>query len=211
VGDSVKQGPYGPKDRFFQLDKMIKTVKIVLSVGLAFIFTSWIAPGDLNLSQTIVQGILVLAAGLWLTEAVPAFAVGFLIIFLTTATLSVVGGTSFPISIMYNTWSSPVIFLLLGGFVLAEAVTIVGLDKRIVSYAFRIFGSRPQRLLLGLMATSAALSTVMSNTATTALMTAGGSGAGETRIETELRKSNRTGYRYGGGRRRNRYSSRLSS
>ena len=88
MGDSVTQGPYGPKDRFFQLDKMIKTVKIVLSVGLAFIFTSWIAPGDLNLSQTIVQGILVLAAGLWLTEAVPAFAVGFLIIFLTTNTFS---------------------------------------------------------------------------------------------------------------------------
>lgn len=150
---------------------MSKPVKIALCVGLAFVFMYWLAPADLTQSQRLVQGVVVLAVGLWLTEAVPAFAVGILVIFLCVMLLSFAGGaSSFPLAVLYNTWSSPIIFLLLGGFFLAQAVTIVGIDQRIVSFAFKIFGSKPRNVLLGIMATSGLMSMLMSNTATTALM-----------------------------------------
>lgn len=151
---------------------MAKTLKLALSVALALVAMNWLAPTDLLLSQRIVQGILVLAVSLWVADAVPAFAVGILIIFLSVVSLSFIGGAQFSIPILYKRWSSPVIFLLLGGLFLAEGVTIAGLDKQIVSYVLKAFGSKPQSLLLGLMATSAVLSMVMSDTATTALMMA---------------------------------------
>jgi len=151
---------------------MAKILKLALSLSLAFVAMYWLAPADLLLSQRIVQGILVLAVSLWVTDAVPAFAVSILIIFLSVVSLSFAGGPQFSIPVLYNTWSSPVIFLLLGGLFLAEGVMIVGIDQQIVSYALKTFGSKPQSLLLGLMATSAVLSMVMSNTATTALMMA---------------------------------------
>jgi len=152
---------------------MDKGLKLALSVVMALVAMFWLAPADLLPSQRIVQGILVLAVSLWVTDAVPAFAVGVLIIFLSVTTLAfAVGSSQFPLAVLYNSWSSPVIFLLLGGFFLAEAVTIAGIDKEIVTYTLRTFGSNPRRLLLGLMATSGVLSMLMSNTATTALMMA---------------------------------------
>ncbi|SNS04311.1 solute carrier family 13 (sodium-dependent dicarboxylate transporter), member 2/3/5 [Belliella buryatensis] len=115
----------------------------------------------------------VLAIGLWVTEAIPPFAVGIFII----AGLLLGFGTDFileehktPVEMYLGTWTSNVIWLLLGGFFLAEAMSQVGLDKALFRYTLKKFGTQPERLLMGLMLTTAIGSMVMSNTATTAMM-----------------------------------------
>jgi sodium-dependent dicarboxylate transporter 2/3/5 len=114
----------------------------------------------------------ILAIGLWITEAIPPFAVGILIIGLLLFGF----GTDYLITesanveIYVDTWTSNVIWLLLGGFFLAQGMRSAGLDKSLFSFTIRRFGSNPKRLLFGLMLTTAVGSMVMSNTATTAMM-----------------------------------------
>ncbi|HPS79868.1 MAG TPA: SLC13 family permease [Thermoanaerobaculaceae bacterium] len=69
-------------------------------------------------------------------------------------------------------FGDPVIFLFLGGFLLAEAMTVHGLDRRL---ALRILSSRwvagrPARVLAGFGLLAAGLSMWLSNTATTAML-----------------------------------------
>lgn len=116
----------------------------------------------------------ILAIGLWVTEAIPPFAVGIFII----AGLLLGFGTDFileeeyktPVEMYLGTWTSNVIWLLLGGFFLAEGMSIVSLDRSLFKFTLDKFGTDPNKLLLGLMLTTAVASMVMSNTATTAMM-----------------------------------------
>ncbi len=114
----------------------------------------------------------ILAIGLWITEAIPPFAVGIFII----AMLMFGFGTSYildeaqPVEIYLETWTSNVIWLLLGGFFLAEGMKIAKIDKSLFDFSLKRFGKTPKKLLFGLMITTAFGSMVMSNTATTAMM-----------------------------------------
>lgn len=115
----------------------------------------------------------VLAVGLWITEAIPPFAVGIFIIaglLFGFGTDFILTGHTTPVEMYLGTWTSNVIWLLLGGFFLAEGMAIVALDKALFRFTINRFGESPNRLLLGLMMTTAAGSMVMSNTATTAMM-----------------------------------------
>lgn len=67
-------------------------------------------------------------------------------------------------------FADPVIFLLLAGFMIAEAFQKHGLDRRIALFAMARLGSSPRRLVLGIMVSTAVLSMLISNTATTAMM-----------------------------------------
>ena len=71
-----------------------------------------------------------------------------------------------------QTWSDGVIWLFLGGFFLAEAMKKVSLDKELLRFATPKFGNKQKNILLGIMLTTAVLSMLMSNTATTAMMIA---------------------------------------
>jgi len=71
-----------------------------------------------------------------------------------------------------QTWSNSVIWLMLGGFVMAEAMQKVGLDKTLFKMTISKFGSKPRNVLLGIMLVTAVFSMIMSNTATTAMMIA---------------------------------------
>jgi sodium-dependent dicarboxylate transporter 2/3/5 len=116
--------------------------------------------------------ITVLAVGLWITEAVPPFAVGILIVCMLVFGL----GSNFvverpqSIQIYTATWTSNVIWLLLGGFFLAEGLKEAGLDRELFDFTIRRFGNSPARLLFGMMFVTAFSSMIMSNTATTAMM-----------------------------------------
>lgn len=67
-------------------------------------------------------------------------------------------------------FADPVIFLLLAGFVLAEAMQARGLDRRVAYRVLAGLGGTPRRLVLGVMVATAGLSMIVSNTATTAMM-----------------------------------------
>ncbi|MCH6234563.1 SLC13 family permease [Cognataquiflexum rubidum] len=115
----------------------------------------------------------ILATGLWITEAIPPFAVGIFIftgLLLGFGTDYILEDSKTPVEMYLGTWTSSVIWLLLGGFFLAEGMSIVGLDRSLFKFTIDKFGQEPNRLLLGIMLTTAVVSMVMSNTATTAMM-----------------------------------------
>ncbi len=67
-------------------------------------------------------------------------------------------------------YGSPIIFLFFGGFVLALALEKVNLHRRIALTIIKITGTSPNKVVLGFMIATAALSMWISNTATTVLM-----------------------------------------
>lgn len=148
--------------------------RLLLFLGVAIMaWYTWNAlTGGMPAEQRLVLFLFLIAVGLWATEAVPAFAVGLLIIGYLVFTL---GTTVFlpepwDVSGYVDTWSSPVIWLLLGGFFLADGLSRTGLDRQIFALAMRPAGSSPSRVLLAIMLTSAVASMFISNTSTTVLM-----------------------------------------
>ncbi len=67
-------------------------------------------------------------------------------------------------------YASHIIFLLLGGFLIATAIQRWGLDRRIALGILSRVGSSPARIVGGFMLATAFLSAFISNTATTAMM-----------------------------------------
>jgi solute carrier family 13 (sodium-dependent dicarboxylate transporter), member 2/3/5 len=67
-------------------------------------------------------------------------------------------------------YAQELIFLFLGGFVLALSMQRWGLDRRIALAALRLTGNRPANVVGGLMLATAGLSMWVSNTATAAMM-----------------------------------------
>lgn len=126
--------------------------------------------------QYYVLFLLFFSVGLWVTEAIPPFAVGLFIIGFLVFTLGnpAINSPDSPNFIEYgqfiNTWSDSVIWLILGGFFLALAMEKTGLDVEVFKLSVVRFGKRPKNVLLSIMLATALASMVMSNTATTAMM-----------------------------------------
>jgi len=145
-------------------------VSLLLATGL----TWWIREPASTESQTYALFLLIFSVGLWLTEAVPPFAVGLFIIGFLAYTLGNRMFISTPedIKIYVNTFSSSVIWLMLGGFFLASAMTKVKLDEVLIKGALKLCGTNPRRILLGMMIVTMVSSMLISNTATTAMVVA---------------------------------------
>jgi len=122
--------------------------------------------------QRAVLFLFLLAVGLWITEAVPAFAVGLLIMGYLVFALGtpLIMPEPWDVAPYLNTWSSSVIWLMLGGFFMAEGLSRTGLDRQLFALAIKPAGSRPRNVLLAIMLTSAVASMFISNTSTTVLM-----------------------------------------
>ncbi|MEO9965172.1 MAG: SLC13 family permease [Reichenbachiella sp.] len=100
----------------------------------------------------------------WITEAIPIEATALLpmVLFPLTGALSM-KSTTFP-------YAHPLIFLFLGGFMIAIAIEKWNLHKRIALNIISILGSNPRQLVLGFMLATGFLSMWISNTATTLMM-----------------------------------------
>lgn len=122
--------------------------------------------------QQAVLFLFLLAVGLWITEAVPAFAVGLLIMGYLVFALGtpLIMPEPWDVKPYLNTWSSSVIWLMLGGFFMAEGLSRTGLDRKLFAFAIKPAGTRPRYVLLAIMLTSAVASMFISNTSTTVLM-----------------------------------------
>lgn len=144
------------------------------SILLALFLTWTLAEPDFSESQLYVLFILFFSVGLWVTEAVPPFAVGILIIGFLVVFLGSDYFNEDPEGVKkyVDTWSDSVIWLLLGGFFLAEGMKKVGLDSSLFRITIQRFGTRPAKLLFGIMLSTGIISMIMSNTATCAMMIA---------------------------------------
>lgn len=145
---------------------MLKTKNIGLVLGPAlFVLVQFILPID-GLS---VEGKAVLATTLWVgiwwvTEAIPIEATSLLpiILFPITGALGM-KATTVP-------YANPLIFLFLGGFMIALAIEKWNLHKRIALNIIVFIGTEPSKIILGFMVATGFLSMWISNTATTLMM-----------------------------------------
>ncbi|MDE3155212.1 MAG: DASS family sodium-coupled anion symporter [Acidobacteriota bacterium] len=110
--------------------------------------------------------VLAAIAVLWLSEALPLAVTALL----GPAAAVVLGVTSAQRA--FAPFADPVVFLFIGSFILAEAMFVHGLDRRIAYTALssRFVGTSASRLLLVYGGVATALSMWVSNTATTAMM-----------------------------------------
>jgi sodium-dependent dicarboxylate transporter 2/3/5 len=112
----------------------------------------------------VTAALAVWMAAWWMTEAIPVYATALL----PLAVLPVAGASS--IKQAAAPYGHELIFLFMGGFILALSMRRWGLHRRFAFSVLRLFGSRPHRLVAGFMVVTAALSMWVSNTATTIMM-----------------------------------------
>ncbi|HET7692087.1 MAG TPA: DASS family sodium-coupled anion symporter [Gemmatimonadota bacterium] len=101
---------------------------------------------------------------LWVTEAIPIPATGLL----PLALFPLLGVGS--IEETAAPYSNPIIFLFLGGFLMAAAMERWGLHRRLALSIIGAVGTAPRRLVAGFLASAAFLSMWISNTAATLLL-----------------------------------------
>ncbi|MDH4229336.1 MAG: SLC13 family permease [Nitrospirota bacterium] len=109
-------------------------------------------------------GVALWMAVWWITEAVPLYVTGLLPLALFPL-LHIVNGKGLASQYGHN-----LLFLFLGGFMLARAVERWNLHERIALRIVHAVGVSPRRLVLGMMVATAFLSLWISNTAATLIM-----------------------------------------
>jgi len=156
----------------FQLKvaRQSRTIMFLFSAVLSILLVMILRDPDFTQTQDYVLFLLFFSVGLWVTEAIPPFAVGILIVGFLVFTMG--HENTMDAKRYVQTWSDGVIWLFLGGFFLAEGMKKTKLDFQLLKIAAPKFGSQAQYIVLGLMLTTAITSMLMSNTATTAMMIA---------------------------------------
>jgi len=137
----------------------------LLGGGIAFAVLLLLpAPGGLSPEGWRTAAVGVLMAVWWMTEAIPipATALVPLVAFPFLGVLEMSGAA--------EPYANELIFLFMGGFLLAFTIERWGLHKRIALGIISAVGTGPRKLILGFMLATAFLSMWISNTATTAMM-----------------------------------------
>jgi sodium-dependent dicarboxylate transporter 2/3/5 len=132
----------------------------LLAIGLLWIE----GPAGLAPEAWSVVALVAWMATWWVLEPVPIAVTALL----PVALLPLLGVAS--VNEATAPYANPLIFLFLGGFLLAEAIQRWSLHRRIALLVLRFSGHRPDHLVAGFMVATAWLSMWVSNTATAALM-----------------------------------------
>ncbi len=137
--------------------------KILFSVFLAIIGFA-LASTTFSVQHATLVGILVLLVSLWTNEGLPLGVVSLLpiVLFPSFDILSTTETSS--------NYSKSIIFLFLGGFMIAIATQKTELHKYIANKLLSIFPSTTRGIIFSLAVTSAFLSSLISNTTTALLL-----------------------------------------
>lgn len=122
------------------------------------------APGGMPPAAWHTTAIIVLMACWWMTEALPLTATA-LVPFLAFPLFGIMTASESAAS-----YYSPILFLVLGGAIVALAIERTGLHRRLALAIVSRGGGGPAQMLLAFMAATALLSMIVSNTATALIM-----------------------------------------
>jgi sodium-dependent dicarboxylate transporter 2/3/5 len=149
-----------------RIERGLKTAGLLLGPTLALVVFAW-NPGGHPPEARRLLAILALTVSWWITEAIPLPATA-----LVASALAIAAGVA-PARQVLAPYADPVIFLFLGSFLLAEAVSRYGLAVRMASLLLRspLFAKTGFGRMAAFGTASAAISTCLSNTASAALMT----------------------------------------
>ncbi|HEV8394689.1 MAG TPA: DASS family sodium-coupled anion symporter [Vicinamibacterales bacterium] len=153
---------YSPAEE--QFNNRRRTVGLYL--GPLLLISLIAAPLPIAAPAHKLAGVLAMMVAFWVTEALP-LAVTAMLGPVLAVILRIV-----PVRAAFASFSDPVIFVFIGGFILAEAMFVHGVDQRIAYTALsqRFVGTSATRILLVFGGVTMLLSMWMSNTATTAMM-----------------------------------------
>jgi sodium-dependent dicarboxylate transporter 2/3/5 len=153
---------YSPAEEAFNTRR--RTIGLFLgpAVFLALLF----APLPLPDPAHRVASILAMMVVFWVTEALPLAVTALL-----GPVLAVLLGVA-PVRTAFASFADPIIFVFIGSFILAEAMFVHGVDRRIAytALSWKFVGASAPRILVTFGAVTTVLSMWMSNTATTAMM-----------------------------------------
>lgn len=144
-----------------------RTIWTLRAAGIVGAVLVWLALGaseGLPPDARWVAAVATLMAIWWMTEAIPLAATSLLpIVLIPALTERTVAQTTAP-------YASSIVFLFLGGFLIAIAMEKWNLHRRVALLTLSRVGVEPTRIVLGLMLATGFLSMWVSNTATTLMM-----------------------------------------
>lgn len=121
-------------------------------------------PAGMEPAAQKMAAIALLMATWWMCESLPIPATSLLpIVLFPMMGIMSTGNAAAP-------YANHLIYLFMGGFIIALAMQRWNLHRRIAMNIVKVVGFSPQRLILGFMIATAALSAFVSNTATTVMM-----------------------------------------
>jgi solute carrier family 13 (sodium-dependent dicarboxylate transporter), member 2/3/5 len=153
---------YSPAEEVFNARR--RTIGLFVSPLVFLLLLA--APLPLPPPAHRVAAILAMMVVLWVTEALP-LPVTALLGPVMAVLLQVV-----PVRAAFSSFADPIIFVFIGSFILAEAMFVHGVDRRIAytALSWKFVGASAPRILITFGAVTTVLSMWMSNTATTAMM-----------------------------------------
>ncbi|TDQ84002.1 sodium-dependent dicarboxylate transporter 2/3/5 [Dongia mobilis] len=140
--------------------------RLGLVAGLAVLLATLLLPAPSGLSPEgwWTLGLALMMAIWWTTEPVP-IGITALLPLIVLPLLGVAGFAS-----VAAPYANPLVFLFLGGFLMAAGIRCWQLHRRLAHGVLRLMGSEPRRLVLGFMLACAFLSLWISNTAAVLLL-----------------------------------------
>ena len=146
-------------------NQVLKRKLVLLFFPIGFVLLSTLLnPSVTNPNIGIMIGIAVWMLGWWVTEVVPIAITSLLPILLFPLT-GIISGEE-----ISKVYFNEVIFLYIGGFLLALSIEKWEVHKRIASRTLMIFGQGTFQILVGFMLITSLLSMWMSNTSIALLM-----------------------------------------
>jgi sodium-dependent dicarboxylate transporter 2/3/5 len=145
---------------------MMKKIAFIVASFLIFfaILAIPVDPALLAPEAKSVAAVTVLMILFWVTGVIPHEATALLPLVLFPAL-----GVLSPVKVA-ESYGNEVIFLFLGGFIIAMSMQRWNLHRRIALHIIRVVGTSPRRLVLGFMLATGFLSMWSSNTATAMMM-----------------------------------------
>ena len=150
-------------DKWIPLHNRLRITGFVLSPILFTIIISYPVEG-LAFEAKIVFGLAVWMAVWWATEAIP-FYVTASIPFFIFPLLNIAD-----IDKVISAYGDKLVFLLMGGFLVAKTIEKVNLHKRFALNTLKIVGTKPKNIILGFIIVTGSMSAWITNTATTLLI-----------------------------------------
>ncbi len=143
------------------MNKTVTKIAIALIIGGIFFLLAF---NFFSIKQAYLIGIVAFMVTLWTNEALPLGVVSLFPIILFPA-FGILSTNATSIN-----YSKSIIFLFLGGFMLAIAVEKTNLHKIIADKILSLFPPTPKGIIYSLLITSAILSSFLSNTTTALLL-----------------------------------------
>ncbi|MEW1988019.1 DASS family sodium-coupled anion symporter [Brevibacterium casei] len=124
-----------------------------------------IMPDSVAHDARLTAGVAVLMAVWWMTEALPIPATS-----LVPLVAFPVFGSEIEMADVGASYGNPIIFLFLGGFLIALSMQRWNLHRRIALFTLSLMGNRPGPMIAGFMIATGFMSMWVSNTATAVMM-----------------------------------------